>query len=68
MSFCAQASSRSQHPLPHRIPVQVALLKQRIRPRSGMNRRVLAVLLHEDAGGAVYVKVGDHRFDGVLSS
>ncbi len=26
-----------------------------------MNRRVLAVLLHEGVGGAVYVEVGDHR-------
>ncbi len=34
-----------------------------IRPHGGMNRRVLAVLLHEDVGGAVNVEVGGHGHD-----
>ena len=43
---------RPQYPLPHRIPVQVASLKHGIRPHGGTDRRVLAVALHEDVGGA----------------
>ncbi len=34
---------------------------QRIRPHGGLDRRVLAVLLHEQVGGAVDVEVGDYR-------
>ena len=51
---------RPQYPPPNRVPVQVAFLKHRIRPHGGMDRRVVAVLLHEDLGGAVDVEVGDH--------
>jgi hypothetical protein len=32
-----------------------------IRPHGGLERRVLAVLLHEQAGGAVGVEVGGHE-------
>ena len=46
---------RPQYPLPNRKPGQVALLKHRICPHGGMDRRVLAVVLHEDLGGAVDV-------------
>ncbi len=31
-----------------------------IRPHGGLDRRVGAVLFHEDVGGAEYVEVGDH--------
>ena len=43
---------RPQYPLPHLTPLQVALLEHGIRPHRGMDRRVLAVALHEDLGGA----------------
>ncbi len=36
-----QLPHRPQYPLPHRISVQVARLKHRIRPHGGMGRRVL---------------------------
>ncbi len=52
-----QFHHRPQYPLPHRIPLQVARLEHRVRPHGGMDRRVLAVLLHEDLGGAVDVEV-----------
>ena len=42
---------RPQNPLPRRVTVQVALLKHDIGPHCGMDRRVLAVLLHEDLAG-----------------
>ncbi len=46
---------------PGRLPaVQIASLEHRIRPHGGMDGRVLAVLLHEDIGGAVDVEVGGH--------
>ena len=57
-----QLLHRPQYLLPHPVAVQVALLKHRIHPQGGMDRRVLAVLLHEEAGGAVDVEVGDHYF------
>ena len=50
---------RPQYPPPNRSPGQVALIEHRVRPHGGMDRRVLAVLLHEEAGGAVCVD-GDH--------
>ena len=40
--------------------VAVALLEHGVRPHGGLDRRVLAVALHEDVGGAVDVEVGDH--------
>ncbi len=49
-----------QYPPPRRIAVQVAGLKHGIRPHGGMDRRVLAVVLHEEVGGAVDVEGGDH--------
>ncbi len=45
----------------HRVSVQVASFKHRIRPHGGMDRRVLAVLLYDDVGAAVDVEVGGHR-------
>ncbi len=47
---------RPQYPLPHRVAVQVATLKHGICPHGGMDRRVLAVVLHEDVGGAIDVE------------
>ncbi len=55
-----QLLHRLQYPPPHRIPVQVATLKHGIRPHGGMDRRVLAVLLHEGLGAALDVQVGGH--------
>ena len=49
-----------QYPPPHRTAVQVGRLKHGIRPHGGLDRRVLAVALHEDLGGAVDVEVEDH--------
>ncbi len=43
------------------IAVQVILLQHGIRPHGGMDRRVLAVPLHEEVGGAVDVEDGDHH-------
>ena len=51
-----QLLHRPEYPLPHRKPVQVALIEHGIGPHGGMDRRVLAVLLHEGLGGAVYVE------------
>ncbi len=53
--------------VPHRVAVQVALIEHGIRPHGGVDRRVLAVLLHEDVGGAVDVEVGDHSTTGSSS-
>ena len=53
--------SRPQYLLPSRIAAQVARLHHRIRTHGRMDRRVLAVLLHEKIGAAVNVGVGDHR-------
>ncbi len=36
---------------------QVALIEHGVRPHGGLDRRVLAVALHEDVGGAVDVEV-----------
>ncbi len=47
---------RPQYPLPHRIAVQIALLQHRIRPHGGLDRRVPAMLLHQEVGGAVDVE------------
>ncbi len=55
-----QLPHRPQYPPPHRVPVQVALLQHGNRPHGGMDRRVLAVLLYEEVGGAVDVEVGGH--------
>ncbi len=52
-----QFPHRPQNPLPHRVAVQVASLEHGIRPHGGLDRRVLAVPLHEDVGGAVDVEV-----------
>ncbi len=60
-----QLLHRPQHPSPHRVAVQVADLKHGVRPHGGLDRRVLAVLLYDDAGGAVDVEVGDHLIAGV---
>ena len=46
-----QLPHRPQYPLPHPIAVQVPRLKHRVRPHGGMDRCVLAVLLHEQLGG-----------------
>ncbi len=46
-------------PILNRVP----LLQHGVRIHGGMDRRVLAVLLHEDLGGAVDVEVRD--LDGV---
>ena len=54
-----QLLDRPQNPLPRRKPVQVASLKHGIRPHGGMDRRVIAVVLHEEVGRAVDVEVGD---------
>ncbi len=54
-----QLFHRPQYPLPHRAAVQVASFKRCIRPNGGMDRRILAVLLYDDVGGAVNVQVGD---------
>ena len=60
--FCPlQFLHRPQYPLPHRKPAQVALIEHDIRLHGGMDRRVVAVVLHDEVGGAVDVEVGDHR-------
>ncbi len=56
---------RPQYPLPHRIAVELALLKHGIRPHGGMDRRVLAVLFHEEVGAAVDVEIGAVRASDV---
>ncbi len=38
------------------------------RPHGGMGRRVLAVLLYDDVGGAVVVEVGDHAVSAIPST
>ena len=58
--YSLQLPHRPQHPLPHGVAVQIALLQIGVGPHGG-DRRVLAVLLHEDVGGAVDVEGGDHR-------
>ena len=40
------------------LPPQVALIEQRVRPHGGMDRRLLAVVLHEGVSAAVDVQVG----------
>ena len=40
--------------------ITFALIEHRIRAHGGMDRRVFAVLLHEEISGAVDVEVGDH--------
>ncbi len=47
-----------EYALPHRVAVQVALLKHGVRPRGGMDRRVLAVLFHEHLGGDRFAPTG----------
>ena len=44
---------RLQSALPHRIDVHITLFQHGIRPYGGLDRRVLAVVLCEDVGGAV---------------
>ncbi len=39
--------------------LNISPVEHRIRPHGGLDRRVLAVLLHEDVGAAVDVEVGD---------
>ncbi len=53
-----QLLNRPQYPPPHRAAVQIPLLKHGIRPHGGVDRRVLAVLLHEHMGRAVDVEFG----------
>ena len=61
-SFFRQKLPRCLYdPFPHRVAVEVALVEHGIRPHGGMDRRVLAVLLHEHVGGAVDVEVGDPK-------
>ena len=45
------------NPQPRRLPVQVALLKHGIRVQGSVDRRFVAVLLHQELGGAVDVEV-----------
>ncbi len=45
-----QLLHRPHYPLPHRVAAQVALFEHGIRPHGGMDRRVIAVLFHEDVG------------------
>ena len=47
-----QLPHRLENPLPHGVADQVALLEHGIRPHGGLERRVLAVALHEHVGGA----------------
>ena len=61
-----QLLNRPQYPLPHRVAVQVALIEHGAGVHGGMYRRVLAVLLREDIGGAVDVDIGDHGFSHVV--
>ncbi len=42
------------------------LVQHGIHPHSGLDRRVLAVLLHKDVGGAVDVEVGEHSLLNVV--
>ncbi len=51
---------RSQYPLPHRMGVRVASFTHRVGAHGGTDRRALAVLLHEEVGGAPDVEVGDY--------
>ena len=50
---------RLQDTLPDRPTAQVASLEHGVYARGGLDRGVRAVLVHEDAGGAVDVEVGD---------
>ncbi len=50
-------AKQSVHPLPHRVAVQVTLPKHGIRAHGGLDRRVLAVTLHEHLAGAVDILI-----------
>ena len=55
-----QLLDRRQYPPPHRPAFQVASLEHGVNTHAGLDKGVSAVLVAEDAGGAVDVEVGNH--------